>query len=68
MEQKEYTCYTDCGHWTFWAWPDPTEILRVALYLCWRDGERFIKVESRSAPRQTLRICAINADNSVTTL
>ena len=41
---KEYICYTKQSHWTFYADND-IDAVRMATYLCWRDGEDFERVE-----------------------
>ena len=65
----EYICYTNKGHWKFYADSDPKDALRVALYYCWRDGEDFQKVVSNFGGQPyTLRLCMIDKTNSIQTL
>lgn len=64
----EYICTTKQGKWKFYADND-TDAMRLALFYSWRDGEDFIKVESKSGSQQyTLRICVIDKTNSIQTL
>lgn len=55
MEEKDYICYTDKGHWHFWALND-TDAIRKALAFCWRDDEKFIKVESDHGKHRILTL------------
>lgn len=55
MEEKSYICYTNKGHWQFWASSD-TDALRKALWFCWRDNETFIKVESDHGKHRILTL------------
>ena len=64
----EYVCYTKQGHWRFYADSD-IDSMRFALYLCCRDNEDFIKVESATLGKPyTLRLCKIDKTNSIQTL
>ena len=64
----EYVCHTKQGHWRFYADSD-IDSMRFALYLCWRDNEDFIKVESATLGKPyTLRLCKIDKTNSIQTL
>ena len=65
---RDYICFTKQGKWNFQADND-FDAMRLALFYCWRDGEDFIKVESKSCCQQyTLRICVIDKTNSIQTL
>lgn len=59
--QREYTCYTNRGHWTFYAQDSYKDALRVALFYCWRDDEEFIRVEYNNGGEHcTLRVAVID--------
>ena len=66
--QREYTCITTTGKWNFYADND-IDAVRMATYLCWRDGEDFERVElGKYSNSYTLRICRIDKNNSIQTL
>lgn len=67
MEQKKYSCYTDQGSWYFYADND-VDAMRVALWLCWRDGEQFDSIKPHDGPSRVLRITCIHSNGSIETL
>lgn len=66
--EKKYKCFTKQGEWFFYAYDD-INALRLALYLCWRDGEDFVRVVSTDSFKPyTLRLCKIDSSNSMVTI
>lgn len=64
---NEYKCYTNKGYWKFYA-DDSKDAMRMALFLCWRDGEEFDHIEGGTfGHTYTLRICKIE-NNDLQTL
>ena len=54
--EKNYTAYTDEGHWDFYA-ADHMDAMRKALWFCFRDGEMLRYVVTPDL--EYLRICAL---------
>lgn len=58
--QREYTCITQNGKFTFYALND-FEAIRLSLFYCWRDDETFVRVEyHHGGESYTLRISYID--------
>ena len=55
--EKNYTAYTDEGHWDFYA-ADHMDAMRKALWFCHRDGEMLRYVVTPDI--EVLRICVIS--------
>lgn len=67
-EQKEYKVFTEQGNFNILAYDD-SDAMRIALWLCWRDGNDFLKIESASfSNRYTLGIYMVDKHNYLTTL
>jgi hypothetical protein len=68
MNEITFTVFTTTSHWCIYA-PNAYEAMRLALWFCWRDGEDFVKMQRTVGGRTiTYRICAIDSDNTITTL
>lgn len=61
MNERKYKCVTDKGQFLFKAASD-TEALRLALWFCWRDGEKFQHIVSTTCPNY--KVCAAVVTNS----
>ncbi|MCH5346139.1 MAG: hypothetical protein J1E63_03460 [Muribaculaceae bacterium] len=60
MQLFKYKCFTDKGSWAFEA-ENNTDAMRRALYLCWRDGEKFDRIEYTDHGRcYCLRIACVD--------
>lgn len=67
MKEIDYICFTDNGHWHFYAEND-VEAFRKSLWFCWRDGENFDHIESQDYPKRILRLATISANGRIETL
>ena len=62
---KEYTCFTDKGHWKFHD-EDDKDAARLGMYLAWRDGEEFDRIEGGTFGNSyTICLCVIDLKNAV---